>query len=188
MLYPYFCIKSGADALANLPSRARWFPQGDAATSATKRVARVISPPREAEGGFFMSKRKSNGAVSASSDVTSAGVPWSEVPDFALSYVEWMDGRHGPATETLPPIDQTPIPAVLLILPRLHEHRPRGSKAMIDAHGAKCRLTNCRPGAWLLSPFTGWRWAKWPTGEIGWIPADAALPDSLRVRSRDDIQ
>src|SRR5215475_1530353 len=25
------CIKSWADALANLPSRARWFPQGDAA-------------------------------------------------------------------------------------------------------------------------------------------------------------
>ena len=33
------CIKSGADALANLPSRARWFSKGDAATSATKRVA-----------------------------------------------------------------------------------------------------------------------------------------------------
>jgi hypothetical protein len=32
-------IKSRADALANLPSRARWFPQGDVATSATKRVA-----------------------------------------------------------------------------------------------------------------------------------------------------
>jgi hypothetical protein len=34
-------IKSRADALANLPSRARWFPQGDVAISATKRVARV---------------------------------------------------------------------------------------------------------------------------------------------------
>ena len=32
-------IKSWADALANLPSRARWIPKGDAATSATKRVA-----------------------------------------------------------------------------------------------------------------------------------------------------
>ena len=35
------CIKSGADALANLPNRARWFPQGDAAKLATNRVARV---------------------------------------------------------------------------------------------------------------------------------------------------
>jgi hypothetical protein len=26
------CIKSGAGALANLPSRARWFPKGDAAS------------------------------------------------------------------------------------------------------------------------------------------------------------
>ena len=34
-------IQRGADAPANLPSRARWFPQGDAATSATKRVARA---------------------------------------------------------------------------------------------------------------------------------------------------
>jgi hypothetical protein len=32
------CIKSrGWSALANLPNRARWFPQGDAAKSATKR-------------------------------------------------------------------------------------------------------------------------------------------------------
>ena len=58
---------------------------------------------------------------------------------------------------------------------------------MIDVNGAKCRLADCRPGAWLLSPFTGWKWAKWPSGEIGWLPADTALPDSLRVRPRDDI-
>ena len=135
-----------------------------------------------------MPERKSKRAATASSDVTSAGVPWSEVPDFALYMVEWMDGRHGSAKETLPSIDQTPIPAALFTLPCLHEDRPRGSKAMIDAHGARCRLANCRPGAWLLSPFTGWRWAKWPNGEVGWVPVDAALPDSLRVRSRDGIQ
>ena len=46
-------IKSWAQALANLPSRARWFPKGDAARSATKRVARVSSPPRSCEGGLF---------------------------------------------------------------------------------------------------------------------------------------
>jgi hypothetical protein len=44
-----------------------------------------------------MSKHKSNGAVAGSSDVTSAGAPWSEVPDFALADVEWMYGRHGSA-------------------------------------------------------------------------------------------
>ena len=26
------------------------------------------------------------------------------------------------------------------------------------------------------------------SAEVGWVPADVALPDSLRVRSRDDIQ
>jgi hypothetical protein len=43
-------IKRRADALANLPHRARWFPQGDAATSATKRVARepaLLGKPTE---------------------------------------------------------------------------------------------------------------------------------------------
>jgi hypothetical protein len=29
--YIHKCIKSRADALANLPDPARWFPQGDAA-------------------------------------------------------------------------------------------------------------------------------------------------------------
>ena len=75
-----------------------------------------------------------------------------------------MDGRHGPAREPLPSIDQVPIPAVLFTLPCLHEDRPRGSTAMIDAQGAKLRLSNCRPGAWVKSPITGWRWAKWWAG------------------------
>jgi hypothetical protein len=52
---------------------------------------------------------------------------------------------------------------------------------MLDVHGAKSRLENCRPGAWLISPFTGWRWAKWPDGEVGWVPANVCLPESLRV-------
>ena len=134
-----------------------------------------------------MPKRKSSTPATASSEVTSAGVPWSEVPDFALFHVEWMDGRHGSAKQTLPPVDRVAIPPVLFTVPRLHPDRPRGTKAMIDVNGAKCRLADCRPGAWLLSPFTGWKWAKWPSGEIGWLPADTALPDSLRVRPRDDI-
>ena len=123
-----------------------------------------------------MSKRKTNGAAAGSGGVTSSGVPWSEVPDFVLTKVEWMDGRHGPAREPLPSIGQVPIPAVLFTLPCLHEDRPRGSSAMIDTQGAKLRPSNCRPGAWVKSPITGWRWAKWPTGEVGWVPANVALP------------
>jgi hypothetical protein len=53
----------------------------------------------------------------------------------------------------------------------LHEDSPRGSKPMLDVHRAKPRLKNCRRGAWLVSPFTEWKWAKWPDGEVGWIPA-----------------
>lgn len=139
----------------------------------------------ENDGGFIVLKPKSNGI---SKDVTSAGVPWSEVGDDCLFMVEWMDGRHGSAKQAMLSIGQTPIPAVLFNLPQLHEDRPRGTKAMIDAHGARCRLANCRPGAWQLSPYTGWRWARWPDGEVGWVPATVALPDALRVHSRDDIQ
>jgi len=52
---------------------------------------------------------------------------------------------------------------------------------MIDAAGAQARLKDVRAGAWLISPFTGWKWAKWPTGEVGWLPADAELPPNLKV-------
>jgi hypothetical protein len=67
--------------------------------------------------------RKSIRAAKGQSDVTSAGVPWSEVPDAPCPYTEWLDGRHGPAEDILPAVDQIPIPAVLLSLPVLHEHR-----------------------------------------------------------------
>jgi hypothetical protein len=136
----------------------------------------------------FLTTGKSRDAGQFSDDVTSAGMPWSEVPEFALPYVEWMDGRHGCAKDLLPSPEEVPIPAVLFELPRLHENRPRGSKAMIDAQGAGFRLADCRPGAWVVSPYTGWQWAKWPTGEVGWVPRGTALPDALRVSSRNDIQ
>ena len=50
------CIKSRADALANLPSRARWFPQGDAAIrqrngSRDRRQPSSVNPVE----GIFMS-------------------------------------------------------------------------------------------------------------------------------------
>jgi hypothetical protein len=148
-------------------------------------MSALLGKPEE---GFFMSKRNTNSAAAVLGDVTSSGVPWSELPDWVLERVEWMDGRHGAAKEPLPSIDEIPIPAMLFILPCLHEDRPRGSKAMLDVHGAKLRLSNCRPGAWVLSPFTGWQWAKWPNGEVGWVPANVALPLSLRVLSRSYIQ
>jgi hypothetical protein len=73
----------------------------------------------------------------------------------ARHQVEWIDGRQGSAKESLPSLDQIPVPAVLLTLPYLHDDRPRGSKAMLDASGAQHRLANCRPGAWLVSPQAG---------------------------------
>ena len=119
---------------------------------------------------------------------TSAGVLWSEVPEHARQDVEWIDGRHGQCSRPLPSIEEAPVPEALLRLPRLHPDRPRGSKAMIDAHGARARLGKARPGAWLVSPLTGHKWAIWPGGEVGWVPAAIELPHALRVDGRDDLQ
>ena len=116
----------------------------------------------------------------------SAGVPWSEVPEFARPQVAWIHGRHGSAKSPLPPVEQVPVPDILNQLPYLHEHRPRGSKAMLDAAGARARLQDARPGAWLISAFTGWKWAKWPSGDVGWLPADVELPPILQVPASDD--
>jgi hypothetical protein len=77
---------------------------------------------------------------------------------------------------------------ILNRLPCLHDQRPRGSRAMIDAAGARARLREVRPGAWLISPYTGWKWAKWPSGDVGWLPSDVELPPSQRVPARNDIQ
>jgi hypothetical protein len=119
---------------------------------------------------------------------TSTGTHWSEVPEFVRHHVVWIDGRHGPAQRSLPSIEIEPIPEILHRLPLLRSARPRGSKPMLDCAGAKARLRNARPGAWLVSPCTGWKWAKWPDGEVGWLPADAQLPDCLRVQARNDVQ
>jgi hypothetical protein len=88
-------------------------------------------------------------------NVTSAGVPWSQVPEFVRADVEWMDGRHGSAKDILPAVSEVPVPDVLFSLPRLHEQRPRGSKAMIDAHGARSRLAACRPALGCSVPSPG---------------------------------
>jgi hypothetical protein len=115
-----------------------------------------------------MSKKRDTKVASDNGpEVTSAGVPWSEVPEFARADVAWIDGRHGSAQSTLPPVEVVPVPDILRRLPYLHEDRPRGSKAMLDAAGARARLRDVRPDAWLISPFTGQKWAKWPSGQVG---------------------
>jgi len=126
--------------------------------------------------------------MSDEEDLTSAGVPWSEVLEFAGNDVEWMDGRHGPSRLRLPSLTDVPIPDVLHRLPCLHDQRPRGSKAMIDAASARARLRGACPGAWLISPYTGWKWAKWPSRDVGWLPSDVELPPGLRVPARNDFQ
>jgi hypothetical protein len=119
---------------------------------------------------------------------TATAVPWSEVPEFARHLVVWMEGRLGPAQASLPTVEVEPVPEILYWLPHFHPVRPRGSKPMLDCAGAKARLRDMRPGAWLVSPFTGWKWAKWPGSEVGWLPAEAQLPDCFRVQERNDVQ
>jgi len=122
------------------------------------------------------------------SDLTSAGIRWKDVPAFARDHVAWMDGRMGLPEPSLPPIDMVPVPQFLLDTSHLHDQRPRGSKAMLDVAGARARLRDYRPGAWLISPFTGWKWAKWPNGEVGWLPKDVSMPECLRVTASGDLQ
>ncbi len=94
----------------------------------------------------------------------------------------------GSAQAALPPIDAEPVPKILYRLPAMHPDRPTGSKAMLDAHGARARLAGRRAGAWIISPFTGWKWAVFPDGEVHWVPSNAELPVSLRVQARNDVQ
>jgi len=126
-------------------------------------------------------KRETKLASDGGPELTSAGVPWNEVPEFERGHVAWIDGRHGSAQSSLPPVDVVPVPDILYTLPSLHEDRPRGSKAMLDAAGARARLRDVRPGAWLISPYSGWKWAKWPSGDVGWLPTDIELPATLQV-------
>jgi len=104
------------------------------------------------EGLCMSKKRETKVASDGGPELTSAGVPWSDVPEFARVHVAWIDGRHGSAQSSLPSVDVVPVPDILYRLPYLHEDRPRGSKAMLDAAGARARLRDVRPGAWLISP------------------------------------
>jgi hypothetical protein len=148
----------------------------------------IVSPPWSNRWRIFMSKKSETKVASdGGPEITSAGVPWSEVPEFARADVAWIDGRHGSAQSSLPPVDVVPVPEILSKLPYLHEDRPRGSKAMLDAAGARARLRDARPGAWLISPYSGWKWAKWQSGDVGWLPADIELPATLQVAARNDM-
>jgi hypothetical protein len=104
----------------------------------------------------------------------------AKCPSSRALTLAWIDGRHGSAQSSLPPVDVVPVPDLLYRLPYLHESRPRGSKAMLDAAGARARLRDLRPGAWLVSPYSGWKWAKWPSGDVDWLPADIEWPATYR--------
>src|SRR5262249_61782882 len=109
-----------------------------------------------------MSKKAETKLASDSGpELTSAGVPWNEVPEFARRDVAWIDGRHGSAQSSLPSIDVLPVPDILYRLPRLHEGRPRRSTAMLDAGGARARLGDEAPGAWRISPNSGRASTSW---------------------------
>ena len=116
---------------------------------------------------------------------TSAGVSFSDVPEHARSRVEWIEGCHS-FNGQLPGFDELPIPSILYQLPVLHPDRPRGSRAMICAHGAKGRLIGLRAGAWTVTPMNDWRFAIFPDGDVGWIPKELDLPQALFVNFSND--
>src|ERR1700738_349376 len=57
-------------------------------------------------------------------DLTSAGVPWNEVPEFARRHLGWIDGRHASGQSPLPPVHVVPVPDILSSVPYLHDDRP----------------------------------------------------------------
>ena len=117
---------------------------------------------------------------------TSAGVKFKDVPIDARHEVEWIEGCHV-FNRNLPTLNELPVPRILYQLPALHPDRPRGSRAMLCAHGAKGRLVGLRPGAWTVTPFNEWRYAIFPNGQVGWIPKEINLPQTLFVPFRNDV-
>jgi hypothetical protein len=120
---------------------------------------------------------------------TSSGIKMSDVPEFARKNVIWFDGMDGSAKDALPTEAEVPTPACLKMDGDEWVRFPgwmTGSKAMLDAHGAKARLKGLRPGAWLISDETDRIWAKWPDGSVDQVPKDIELPASLRVSTGDE--
>ena len=118
---------------------------------------------------------------------SSAGVRFADVPEDSRHLVEWIEGCHSFDAQ-LPCLGELPIPKILTQISSLHPDRPRGSRAMLCAHGAKGRLDGLRAGAWTVTPFNDWRFAVFEDGEVGWIPKETVLPKSLFIPFRNDIQ
>ena len=118
--------------------------------------------------------------------IISVGGRLGDKPDWIRPELEWIGGAHGSVASTQVDAGK-PLPEPVYVKVKPSEH-PRGASVMVDYHGASQRLKGCRPGSWLLSPRTGWKWIVWSNGSIGWQPKDACLPDALRVTSRNDAQ
>ena len=99
---------------------------------------------------------------------------------------EWINGSPVFCGE-LPSLKKQPIPDILYELPYPHPDRPRGSSAMLHAHGARHRLGPLRAGAWTIAPRTTWHFVKAPSGKVEWIPNDVDLPLSLYVPYRNAV-
>ena len=109
-------------------------------------------------------KRETKVASDGGPEITSAGVPWSEVPEFARVHVAWIDGRHGSAQSSLPPVDVVPVPDILYTLPSLHEDRPEDRKpcSMPQARGRGCETCALALGSSVLTAA-----GSGPSGRVG---------------------
>jgi hypothetical protein len=119
----------------------------------------------QTDGGFFMSKKRETRVASdGGPELTSAGVPWSEVPEFARADVAWIDGRHGSAQSSLPSVDVVPVPDILHRLPYLHENRPVDRKPcwMPQARGHACGTCVLALGSSVLTAA-----GSGPSGRVG---------------------
>ena len=67
--------------------------------------------------------KERNVSLNHDEHITSAGVRLSDVPDFARSDVEWMEGVHGSAKDGLPSERNVPTPKILNSIPELHPDR-----------------------------------------------------------------
>lgn len=81
-------------------------------------------------------------------------------------YIEWMDGRHGSAKESLPSIEEVPVPEPLFELPYLHTWI-KGNDRRERRAPPTCELSSrrlaCQPLYWLAL-------GTMAHGEIGWVP------------------
>jgi hypothetical protein len=138
---------------------------------------------------FLMSEQMPNDATASSSDVASADVLSFKRPDIANTKPRCVEGQEDTAEKTPLSIDHVStcvvLPIFLFTLPSMNKDGPCSPRTMGDSNIASRKLQNYGPGAWLLSPMTGFLWAKWPNGDVGWVPASVTLPEFLRVQLSD---